>query len=213
VRGVATVILAAAAQTGVGGYVILFLAVAASWIGIPLVGAGALAAAGEHPSGGEGELNIWVVIVVASVAAWTGGYVGYWLGLRGGRTVARREGPWQRRRQRTMAAGERIYRRWGRLAVFLTPTWVSGAMQMPRNTFLLWDALAAIASTAIAALGAYGVGAALLGQLSAKRGSIALAVAAITTVAFATAFCRRRRRAETNGGSHSDGTPKEATDG
>jgi hypothetical protein len=49
-------VIAAVAQTGVGGYVILYLAVAASWIGIPIIGAGVLAAAGVLAS--DGELNI-----------------------------------------------------------------------------------------------------------------------------------------------------------
>ena len=77
----------------------------------------------------------------------------------------------QRRRRRALAVGERIYRRWGRLAVFVTPTWVSGALRMPRRTFLVWNAFAAIASTCIATLGAYGTGTAVLGQLSARRGA------------------------------------------
>jgi membrane protein DedA with SNARE-associated domain len=200
----------ATAQTGVGAYALPYLGVAASWIGIPIVGAGALAAAGVLAS--EGDLNILLVIVVATVAAWTGGYVGYWLGLRGAGTVARSDGPWQRQRRRTMLAGERLYRRWGRLAVFLTPTWVSGAMKMSRNTFLRWNALAAIASTCIAVLGAYRVGAAVLGQLSAPRGALALAVAAITTAAVAIAVRRRRVATDRNAGSPSDATSKPASD-
>jgi len=183
-------VIATVAQTGLAGYVILYVGVAASWIGIPIVGAGVLAAAGVLAS--EGQMNIWIVIAVATLAAWSGGYVGYRLGLRVGGAVAERDGRWQRQRRRAMAAGERIYHRWGRLAVFLTPTWVSGAMRMPRNTFLVWNALAAIASTCIAALGAYGIGAAILGQLEAKRGAIALAVAALTLVGLAIAVHHRR---------------------
>lgn len=179
------------AQTGVGGYAILYLAVAASWIGIPIVGAGALAAAGVLAA--DGQLNLWLVIIVASVAAWSGGYVGYWLGRRAGGVVVDRDGRWQRQRRNAMAAGERIYGRWGRLAVFVTPTWVSGALKMPRRTFLVWNALAAIASTCIATLGAYGIGAAVIGQLSARRGTLALAAAALTLVVVAVMVRRRQR--------------------
>jgi membrane protein DedA with SNARE-associated domain len=57
-------------QAGIGGYVVLYIGVAASWIGIPIIGAGVLAAAGVLAS--EGELNIWIVIVVATAAAWMG---------------------------------------------------------------------------------------------------------------------------------------------
>ena len=81
----------------------------------------------------------------------------------------------------------------GRLAVFATPTWVSGALRMPRNTFLVWNGLAAIASTCIATLGAYGIGTAVLGRLSARRGTIALAIAALVLAALAAAVLRRRR--------------------
>jgi membrane protein DedA with SNARE-associated domain len=77
--------------------------------------------------------------------------------------------------------------------VFATPTWVSGALGMPRNTFLAWNALAAIASTCTATLGAYGIGAAVLGQLSAKRGTIALGVAALTLIIVTVGAVRHRR--------------------
>lgn len=94
-----------------------------------------------------------------------------------------------------MESGELIYRLWGRVAVFLTPTWVSGALRMPQDTFLVWNALAAIVSTIIATLGAYGIGAAVLGQLSARRGVLALAVAAMTLGALAVAVYPLRLRA------------------
>ena len=77
--------------------------------------------------------------------------------------------------------------------MFVTSTWVSGALRMPRNTFLVWNAFAAIVSTCIATLGAYGIGAAVLGRLSARRGTIALVVAALTLAALAAAVLRRRR--------------------
>jgi membrane protein DedA with SNARE-associated domain len=184
-------VILAVAQSGLGGYVILFLAVAASWIGVPIVGAGVLAAAGVLAS--NGELDIWLVIAVATAASWTGGYVGYLLGVHAGGVLVDCPGPWWRQRRRAIEAGERIYRRWGRLAVFVTPTWVSGALRMPRNTFLVWNALAAVASTCIAALGAYGIGAAVIGQLRTRRGILALAVAGLAVAAVAVAVERRRR--------------------
>jgi membrane protein DedA with SNARE-associated domain len=184
-------VILAAAQSGLTGYVILFVGVAASWIGIPIVGAGVLAAAGVLAS--EGELNIWLVIMVATAAAWTGGYVGFVLGARAGDAVSERPGRWHHERRRAMIAGERIYRRWGRFAVFVTPTWVSGGLRMPRNTFLLWNLYAAFTSTGIAALGAYGIGAAVVGQLRARRGALALAVAILALIGLAIAVQRRRR--------------------
>src|SRR5665213_3068421 len=80
----------AVAHVGVGGYVILYLSVAASWVGLPIVGAGALAAAGVLAS--EGELKLPLVIGVATVAARIGGYIGYVIGARAGDAVAARPG-------------------------------------------------------------------------------------------------------------------------
>lgn len=151
-----SVLVIGVAQTGVFGYVALYIGVAASWVGIPVIGAGVFAAAGALAS--EGDLNLWIVIVVASLAAWTGGYVGYLLGIRAGDVLSKRPGRWHRERRQAMIVGERVYRRWGRIAVFVTPTWVSGALRMPRSTFLVWNAFAAIVSTSIATLGAYGIG-------------------------------------------------------
>ena len=178
------------AHTGVVGYVALYLSVAASWVGIPLIGAGVLAAAGVLAS--EGELNLWLVIAVAPAAAWTGGYVVYLIGVRAGDAVSDR----RPLASRALARDDRWRADvppWGRLAVFVTPTWVSGALRMPRNTFLVWNALAAFASTFVATLGAYGIGAAVLGTLSARRGTIALVIAGLTLAALATAALGRRR--------------------
>jgi membrane protein DedA with SNARE-associated domain len=182
--------IAVATQAGAAGYAILYLGVAASWVGIPVVGAGVLAAAGVLAS--DGKLNIWLVFGVATAAAWSGGYVGYLLGLRAADVIVRGGGRWQRQRERAMAAGERIYRRWGYVAVFLTPTWVSGAMRMPRDAFLLWNAAAAVVSSCVAALGAYGVGAALLGEVAHRRGIIALAIAALAIMAVIVFLVRQR---------------------
>jgi membrane-associated protein len=186
-----SILIRAVAHAGLGGYVILYLGVAASWIGVPIVGAGVLAAAGVLAS--EGELSLWRVIAVASFAAWSGGYLGYVIGAGAGGAMSERPGRWHSQRQRAMRAGERFYARWGRFAVFVTPTWVSGALGMPRNTFLAWNAVAAIASTCTATLGAYGIGAAVLGQLSAKRGTIALGVAALTLIIVTVGAVRHRR--------------------
>jgi membrane protein DedA with SNARE-associated domain len=180
----------AVTQTGVVGYVALFAAVGASWIGIPIVGAGVLAAAGVLAS--EGELSIWLVILVASLGAWSGGYVGYRLGRHAGTAIAEVPGPGRHHRRRLMRSGERVYSRWGRLAVFFTPTFVSGALRMPLPTFLRWNAAAAILSTAITALSAYGVGAALLGRLSSRQGVLAL-VGAAGLIVLAVVLVRRSR--------------------
>ena len=110
------------------------------------MGGFALAAAGVA---GDGQLNVWLVVLVAAAGAWTGGYVGYLLGWRAGDVLAHQPGRWHRQRARALSRGER-FSAWGPLAVFLTPTWVSGALRMPRQSFLIWNAPAAILSTLVA---------------------------------------------------------------
>jgi hypothetical protein len=80
-----------------------------------------------------------------------------------------------------------------------TPSWTSQNELSGRRCHstdvlhLAWKALGAIASTCTATLGAYGIGAGVLGQLSAKRGTIALAVAAVTLITVTVGAVRHRR--------------------
>jgi membrane-associated protein len=163
-------------------YTMLFIGVAASWVGIPT--AGVLA--------GDGQLDLRLVILVAAVGAWTGGYVGYLIGARAGHALSTRPGRWRRRRQRAVSVGERFYRRWGPIAVFVTPTWVSGALRMPRKSFLIWNAVAASVSTVVAVFGAYAVATALIGQLTAERGLVVAAVVLAAAVTAAGVLMYRR---------------------
>lgn len=124
---------------------------------------------------------------------WTGGYVGYLTGARAGDALNVRPGRWQRQRQQTLNIGERVYRGWGPIAVFLSPTWVSGALRMPR--FLLWNGVAAIVSSAVTVFGAYAI-AAVLGQLSVSRALVVATVAAGAVVAIAGIHVYRRARSD-----------------
>ncbi len=174
----------------VWSYAVLFAGVGASWIGIPIVGGVAVAAAGALA--GEGRLNLWLVILVAASGAWTGGYVGYLLGWRAADVLANRPGRRQQQRARALHLGERLYRRWGPFAVFLTPTWVSGALRMPRKSFLIWNAAAAGVSSLVAVFGAYAIASAVLGQLSAGRGLVAAAGVIAASTAAGVLLHRRR---------------------
>lgn len=171
-------------------YAILFAGVAASWIGIPIVGGVVLAGAGVLA--GDGQLNVWLVVVVAAAAAWIGGYVGYLLGARASEVLTHHPGRWRGQRERALIVGERFYRRWGPVAVFVTPTWVSGALRMSRRAFLVWNALAAIVSSVLAVFGGYAVASAVLGQLSAGR-EVIVAVAVVTAAAVGGVALYRRR--------------------
>ena len=71
-------ISATVTATDVGEGVLLFLAVAASWAGVPAIGSAALAAAAVAAS--QGQFDLAVVILVSTIAGEVGGLIGYWIG-------------------------------------------------------------------------------------------------------------------------------------
>ncbi len=178
-------------QADLWSYTVLFIGVTASWIGIPIVGGAVLA--GASVLAGNGGLDVWLVILVASAGATIGGYVGYLLGARAGTALSTRPGRWRDRRQRALRVGEGFYRRWGPLAVFLTPTWVAGALRMPRKSFLIWNAVAAIGSSLVTVFGAYAIATAILGDLSLGRGLTLLALGIIGAAIGLAAYRHRLR--------------------
>jgi membrane protein YqaA with SNARE-associated domain len=109
-------------------YLLLFLAVAASWAGVPLIGTAALGAAAVAAS--QGRLDLGAVIVVAAIAGEAGGLGGYAIGRRWGRRLLERPGRHHARREKMVERGEKLYARWGWLAVFFTPAIVSGTAKI-----------------------------------------------------------------------------------
>ena len=87
-------------------YLLLFLAVAASWAGVPLIGTAALGAAAVAAS--QRRLDLAAVIVVSVVAGEAGGLGGYAIGRRWGRRLLERPGRHQARREKVMERGERL---------------------------------------------------------------------------------------------------------
>ena len=175
-------------------YVALFLAVAASWAGVPFIGATALGAAGVAAS--QGRLSLGLVVGVSTVAGEVGGLVGYAIGNRWGRRLLERPGRHQAGRQRMVERGERAYARWGRLAVFFTPAIVSGTAKMQHGQFVLWNLLASLGFSVSVAASAYGVGRLFTGHHSPHDIAIlllGLAVGALVTVHFV--WHRRRASA------------------
>jgi membrane protein DedA with SNARE-associated domain len=136
-------------------YLLLFLAVAASWAGVPAVGTAALGAAAVAAS--QGKLNLAAVIVVAAIAGEAGGLGGYAIGRRWGRQLLERPGRHQARREKMVERGEKLYARWGWLAVFVTPAIVSGTAKMRPYQFALWNLLDSLGWTLSVAASAYGV--------------------------------------------------------
>jgi len=145
-------------------YVLLFLAVAASWAGVPFIGASALGAAGIAAS--QGDLSLALVVVVATAAGEVGGLIGYAVGDRWGRVLLERPGRHQEGRQRMVEKGERAYARYGRMAVFFTPAIVSGTAKMQHGQFVVWNLIASLAFAISVAASAYGIGRLVTGHVS-----------------------------------------------
>lgn len=140
------------------GYGALAGFVFAESAGVPVPGETALIAAGLLAR--SGQLSLPIVIAVAAIAAMLGDNLGYALGRRGGRAMLLREGRLARHRRRALVTGERFFARHGAKTVFFG-RWVSGvrvvaavlagATAMPWRTFVVYNALGAIAWAATVA--------------------------------------------------------------
>jgi len=173
-------------------YLVLFLAVAASWAGVPAIGTAALGAAAVLAS--QERLDLAAVVVVSVIAGEAGGLGGYAIGRRWGRRLLERPGRHQARREKMMERGERLYARWGWLAVFVTPAIVSGTAKMRPYQFAFWNLLDSLGWTVSVAASAYGIGRLATGHHTwhdIAILAIGLAAGALVTV---TAVRRHRRR-------------------
>jgi len=175
-------------------YLLLFLAVAASWAGVPFIGTTALGAAGVAAS--QGKLDLAAVIVASVIASEVGGLAGYAIGRRWGRRLLDRPGRHQAGRQKMMQRGESLYARWGWLAVFFTPAIVSGTAKMPPYRFAVWNLLDSLGWSVSVAASAYGVGRLATGHHTGHDIAIlivGLGAGALVAVAAVRRHRRRRR--------------------
>jgi len=176
-------------------YLLLFLAVAASWAGVPVIGTAALGAAAVAAS--QDKLDLAAVIVIAVLAGEAGGLAGYAIGRRWGRQLVERPGKHQARREKTMQRGERLYARWGWLAVFFTPAIVSGTANMPPYRFALFNLLDSLGWSVSVAASAYGVSRLATGHHTGRDVAILIiGLAAAVLVAITSVRRHRRRRTQ-----------------
>ena len=172
-------------------YAVLFLAVMASWAGVPAIGSAAVAAAAVGAS--QGKLNLVAVIVVSTIAGEVGGLVGYHVGNRWGDQILARPGKRQGGRQKLLDKGELAYAKWGRLAVFFTPAVISVTAKMKHSQFAVWNFIASLAFTLSVAATAYGVGRVSSGHRSRQDILILVGGLAMSAV-IVTVLVRRHRR-------------------
>ena len=177
-------------------YLLLFLAVAASWAGVPVIGTAALGTAAVAAS--QEKLDLAAVIVVAVLAGEAGGLGGYAIGRRWGQRLLERPGKHQEGREKLIQRGESLYARWGWLAVFFTPAVVSGTAKMPPYRFALWNLLDSLGWSVSVAASAYGVGRLATGHHTGHDIAILL-IGLAAGVLVAVAAMRRHRRRRTQG--------------
>jgi membrane protein DedA with SNARE-associated domain len=173
-------------------YLLLFLAVAASWAGVPAIGTAALGGAAVAAS--QDKLDLATVIVVSVLAGEAGGLGGYAIGRRWGRRMLERPGRRQAGREKMMARGEKLYARWGWLAVFFTPAIVSGTAKMPAYRFAFWNLLDSLGWSVAVAGSAYGVGRLATGHHAGRDIAILIIGLAAGVIVAVVAVRRRRRR-------------------
>jgi membrane protein DedA with SNARE-associated domain len=181
-----------ASSGGLWAYIAIFALVAIGWAGVPAIGGAVIAGAAVAAS--QGSLNIGGVLVASVLGTGVGGLAGYFVGLRWGRAIMTHPGPWLARRQRVVAAGEVVYARWGRLAVFFTPCLVSGIVVMKRSQFAVWNLLAGAVYVLSVGPACYGAGSVASGQASVGSVSSIIAGAAVAAGAVVLGVRYRRRR-------------------
>jgi membrane protein DedA with SNARE-associated domain len=145
-------------------YVVVFLLVAIGWAGVPAIGGAVIAGAAVLAS--QGKLDLAGVLVASILATEAGGLAGYAVGMRWGRAMLNHPGLWLDRRQRALSAGEVLYAKWGRLAVFFTPVLVSGIVRMKYSQFAIWNLIAGAVYVLSVGPAAYGAGKVTSGDAS-----------------------------------------------
>jgi membrane protein DedA with SNARE-associated domain len=188
-------------------YLVVFAAAAAGYMGIPFIATVVIGTAAVLAS--QGELNIVAVLVVAAIGCEIGGLGGFRIGYRWGRQLLERPGPALSQRKKALAKGEQMYQKWGRAAVFVTPSIVSGTLAMKFRQFVVWNFLAGTAFVLAVGPAAYGAGQVSTGHHDAV--SVGMLIGGIAFAALCVILAERHRRRHK--AHRSDvGTPAEPTD-
>ena len=181
------VLAAAGSSSAVGAwaYLVVFAAAAAGYMGVPLVATAVIGAAAVVAS--QGELDIAAVLVAGAIGCEIGGLGGFRIGARWGRSLLEHPGPALAWRKKAVAKGEAVYQKWGRVAVFVTPSIVSGALEMKFRQFVVWNFLAGTVFVVSVGAGAYGAGKVWSGHHDAASvgmfiGGVAVAAACLVLV-------------------------------
>lgn len=184
------------------GYAVVFVGVFLENAGVPVPGETALLAGAALAH--SGRLSLFWVVVTAVGGATLGDNLGFWIGRRGGRSLAERYGARVGLTHKRLAQFDRFFARHGARTVFIARfitglrvfcAVLAGGSGMPWRTFLLYNASGAVVwATSIGAAGY------LLGQswnvLEQWIGRTSLAGLAIVLVLAAIIIARWRGEQE-----------------
>jgi membrane protein DedA with SNARE-associated domain len=188
-------------------YLVVFAAAAAGYMGVPFIATAVIGTAAVLAS--QGKLNIAAVLVVAAIGCEIGGLGGFRIGYRWGRQLLEHPGPALAQRKKALAKGEQMYQKWGRAAVFVTPSIVSGTLAMKFRQFVVWNFFAGTAFVLAVGPAAYGAGKVSTGHHDAA--SVGMLIGGIAVAALCVILAarhRRRRKAQPSDA----GTPAEPAD-
>lgn len=169
-------------------------------MGVPSPGETALVLAAVLAS--QGQLNIWLVIVIGAASAIVGDNIGYLLGRHLGRDVLERRGPFHEHRRLVIDAGDRYFKRHGAKTVFIgrwialirfATAWLAGINHMHFRTFFAWNALGGITwAVTYGLVGYYGGNA--VAHVFERVGIVAAIILAVLAVAALVWWRLRERR-------------------
>jgi membrane protein DedA with SNARE-associated domain len=193
-----------------------YLAVAAiigvESFGFPAPGQTIMVVAAIYSS--SGRLDVWLVGIIAFLAAVIGDNIGYWIGLRGGRKAVHRFGKYIFITPERLERAEKFFLKRGN-GIVVVARFIDGLRQlngviagitaMPWRRFLAYNAIgAALWVTAWVSL-SYVFGAHLVTMLSHASGWWAAVLVVLVIAGIATwAFLRRRREARAKAGADTE---------
>ena len=181
-------------------YPVLLLLVLLESVGIPLPGEIALVTAAAYAS--NGNISIYMVILLAAVGATVGGVLGYWIGIKGGLPLVARYGGYIGIRKSHIDRAHAFFERNGAKTILfgrfiaLLRTWaaiVAGAACMSFTKFVTYNTIGSIAwAITFGLLGYYfGRDLPLLERYISHASFAVLALVAIGVIAFL--VIRRRK--------------------
>ena len=188
--------LATAGQSSAPGawaYLVVFIAAAAGYMGVPVIGTAVITGAAILAS--QGELNIAAVLIVAALGCEIGGLGGFRIGFHWGRQLLEHPGPALEWRKKTVAKGEEVYQKWGRAAVFVTPSIVSGVLDMKFSQFVVWNFLAGTVFAVSVGAGAYGAGKVATGHTDPVSVGMLIGGVVVTALCVVAVVLHHRHRA------------------